>query len=531
MCTISGCINLFTSKSSEKNYDYNFMQNKSIISFLEKVAKKWEARGKDWIWFYSDITGLLKYNPYHSTWKKFNFKSLEIDETDFRYKWKKLNSEKFDCVLVHNRAIPESEVQNNHVQPIETINFVVIHNGIIANDIELFENTSFKKSVLKSQIDTEKFSWALEDEYLKNKWGTLESIFIEVSKRIQWSFAFAIYNKNTKEFLLTTNFQPLSYKIDYNLWYLFFSSLGDYLRITSEDILEEDKTQLFLINQNIVRLPSYTYLYINWNKEITTGDIPRDKLFSYISDSKLSKNEYLSKIMYSNTRWEWQIQSKGIVLASWGLDTAVVAGIMRSDYNCKELIFLHFDYGHKVEWREAKALEDVVKFYWAKLVTIKLDFLKELFKDSPLMTGRVDETGKWMELALDYVPVRNGLFILIAISYAEVNRFNYIWFGGNLSESMAYPDTTAETISKLNDLIPNIIKRNGNIKILDPLRDLLKHEIVKEWIRVNAPMNLTWSCYQDNWTGKHCGKCASCRLRNIWMSRNGLDIEWNKKYN
>jgi len=93
---------------------------------------------------------------------------------------------------------------------------------------------------------------------------------------------------------------------------------------------------------------------------------------------------------------------------------------------------------------------------------------------------------------------------------------------------MAYPDTTAETISKLNDLIPNVVKRNWNIKILDPLRDLLKHEIVKEWIRVWAPMSLTWSCYQDNWTWKHCWKCASCRLREAWMKANGLDLEGNK---
>lgn len=525
MCTISWGINLSTNYGLKEDSQHNLYQNVSVINYLETVARKGEARGKDWIGVYSDITGLLKYNPYHEEKKTFNVESVEIDTVAFWYKWRKLDSEKIDCILVHNRAIPESEVQNDHTQPIETPHFVVIHNWIIANDEELFEQTNLKREVLHSQIDTEKFAWALEAEYSR-RWedSSLENVFKSVSEKIQWSFAFAIYNKETKEFLLTTNFQPLSYKIDYNTNYLYFSSLGDYLKVD----FVWNSTRSFLENQSIVRLPSYSYLYISGMKTIKTWEIPRDELFEYvIPDDGLTEAEHSFKIMYGNAEGGWELQSKGLVLASWGLDTTVVAGIMRSDYNCKELTFLHFDYGHKVEGREAKALEDVVKFYWAKLVTIKLDFLKELFKDSPLMTGKVDETGKWMELALDYVPVRNGLFMLMAISYAEVNEFNYIWFGGNLSESMAYPDTTAETISKLNDLIPNIIKRNWNIKILDPLRDLLKHEIVAEWIRVNAPMNLTWSCYQDSWTWRHCGKCASCRLRNAGMSRNWLDIEGN----
>lgn len=533
MCTISWGINLSTNEMLKKNSEHNFMQNRHVISFLEKVAYRGEARGKDWIWFFSNVTGLLKYSPFHSKKKVFKFENLEIDETSFAYKWKKLNSEKFDCILVHNRAIPESEVQNDHTQPIETTNFVVIHNGIIANDDDLFNETVFKSDVLKSQIDTEKFAWALEDEYLKNKKSTLDKVFLEVSKKVKWSFAFAIYNKNTKEFLLTTNFQPLSYKIDIDLGYLFFSSLWEYLRsgpvwsaLDYNSVKNSSKslsTQYFLNDYNIVKLPSYTYLYIDWDKNIFTWDLERDQLWT----SDYTQEERSFRQGYTDN-WINDIYSKGLVLASWGLDTTVVAWIMKNDYNCKELTFLHFDYGHKVEDREAKALRDVVDFYWAKLVTIKLDFLKELFKDSPLMTWKVDETGKWMELSLDYVPVRNWLFMLMAISYAEVNGFHYIWFWGNLSESMAYPDTTAETISKLNDLIPNVVKRNWNIKILDPLRDLLKHEIVKEWIRVWAPMSLTWSCYQDNWTWKHCWKCASCRLREAWMKANGLDLEGNK---
>ena len=225
---------------------------------------------------------------------------------------------------------------------------------------------------------------------------------------------------------------------------------------------------------------------------------------------------------------EKEKKNRWIVLASWGLDTCVVAWIMKKDYKCKDLLFLHFDYWHKIEKQEQIALKNIVEYYWAKYVSIKLDFLKELFKDSSLLKGNVDESWKGMELALDYVPVRNLLFLSLAVSYAEVNNYNLIGFGWNLSESMAYPDTTSIFIEKYNNLLSNAIWVNKDIKVLDPLKNLLKHEIIREWIRIWAPMNLSWSCYQDKWNWKHCGVCASCRLRKIGMERNWLDIEGNK---
>jgi 7-cyano-7-deazaguanine synthase len=52
----------------------------------------------------------------------------------------------------------------------------------------------------------------------------------------------------------------------------------------------------------------------------------------------------------------------------------------------------------------------------------------------------------------------------------------------------------------------------GNlIKIETPLINLTKAEIIKKGMELNAPLELTWSCYKGK--EKACGKCDSCLLR------------------
>jgi len=477
MCTISGIISIEKKKRS--------LISKSDIRYFEKILRKGESRWKDWIWIYSSSTWLIEFTPFRS--KDSNhfsynlFKKLGCKSWNSRsYLRDKGTFSNLFTLLWHNRAIPESEEQTKKTQPLESEHFILVHNGIISNDKEILWNKHWK-------IDSYSILQLLEN-WLKMSKSTisLEILFSTfVVNDIKWSYWLCLYRKDTRESLIWTNFQPLSYK--FSEWKLFFSSKKEYLE--KSDIVEDSKIQ---------DLNSYSYIHIRqmtWKIQVW----------------KFSKEEI------KENRW--------LVLASWGLDTCVVAWIMKKKYNCKDLIFLHFDYWHKVEDQEQEALENMIKKYWAKYVSIKLDFLKELFKDSPLLTWKIDTSWKWLELNLEYVPVRNLLFLSLATSYAEVQGYNLIWFGWNLSESMSYSDTTSIFIERLNKLLPNAIWTDKNIEIIDPLKDLLKHEIIAEGIKVWAPMNLSWSCYQD-WD-KHCWECASCRLRKIWMKRNWLDILWN----
>jgi 7-cyano-7-deazaguanine synthase len=54
-------------------------------------------------------------------------------------------------------------------------------------------------------------------------------------------------------------------------------------------------------------------------------------------------------------------------------------------------------------------------------------------------------------------------------------------------------------------------KPSTNIKVVAPLLNMSKSEVVKKGIELAAPLQLTWSCYERN--DKACGHCQSCRLR------------------
>ena len=54
-------------------------------------------------------------------------------------------------------------------------------------------------------------------------------------------------------------------------------------------------------------------------------------------------------------------------------------------------------------------------------------------------------------------------------------------------------------------------KPDSSIRIITPIIHLRKSEIVRESLRLGAPIEKTWSCYQSE--DAACGVCDSCALR------------------
>ena len=77
-------------------------------------------------------------------------------------------------------------------------------------------------------------------------------------------------------------------------------------------------------------------------------------------------------------------------------------------------------------------------------------------------------------------------------------------------DSPLYPDCRKEFYDIFNELIKKGTKKK-NIKILTPLIDMKKNEIIKKGLRLGAPLHLTWSCFKNN--SKACGVCKSCTVR------------------
>ncbi|MGC9017410.1 MAG: 7-cyano-7-deazaguanine synthase QueC [Caldimicrobium sp.] len=198
-----------------------------------------------------------------------------------------------------------------------------------------------------------------------------------------------------------------------------------------------------------------------------------------------------------------------VVLLSSGMDSAVCASVAREQYR---LAFLHVQYGQKSAAKELKHFQKLCEFFRPEKVLIaEAPFLKKIggssltVEDLPIPE---DEEGG---IPSTYVPFRNGIFLSIAASWAEVISAKKIFIGVNQVDFSGYPDCRASFIEAFNQAIKEGTKPETQIEIEAPLLNLSKKEIVLLGVKLGTPFELTWSCYKD--TEVACGRCASCKLR------------------
>ncbi|MCK4353383.1 7-cyano-7-deazaguanine synthase QueC [candidate division WOR-3 bacterium] len=193
-----------------------------------------------------------------------------------------------------------------------------------------------------------------------------------------------------------------------------------------------------------------------------------------------------------------------VILVSGGIDSCVTAAIANRDY---ELAFLHINYGQKTEKRELKAFNSLVDFYKVKYKLV-CDF--EHFKKiggSSLIDSKMQASHR----TTTYVPFRNANFLAVAVSWAEVIGAPKIFIGAVEEDAPEYPDCRKEFYERFNEIIETGTNTTTHIEVITPVISMQKYEIVKLGLKLNAPLNLTWSCYENN--SQACGKCDSCIRR------------------
>jgi 7-cyano-7-deazaguanine synthase len=201
-----------------------------------------------------------------------------------------------------------------------------------------------------------------------------------------------------------------------------------------------------------------------------------------------------------------------IVLVSGGMDSCVTSAIAKNEN--EELAFLHISYGQRTEARESKAFNDIADFYKVKnRLDISIEHLAKIggssLTDKQMKVSRANLESK--EIPTSYVPFRNANMLAIAVSWAEVIVANRIYIGAVAEDSSGYPDCRPEFYEAFEKVIEAGTKPETEVKIITPIIDLSKAEIVKKGLKLNAPIHLSWSCYQNNDVA--CGVCDSCALR------------------
>ena len=219
---------------------------------------------------------------------------------------------------------------------------------------------------------------------------------------------------------------------------------------------------------------------------------------------------------------------KALVLFSGGLDSTTCLALAIEKYGADEVLALSVSYGQK-HTKEIEAACAVAKHYGVKLQTLDL---AEIFADSDcsLLKGSTQEVPKesYAEQLAEtdgkpvstYVPFRNGLFLSSAASIALSHGCEVIYYGAHADDAAgnAYPDCSQEFNDAINTAI--YLGSGKQLRVEAPFVGKTKADVVAEGLRLHAPYELTWSCYEGG--EKPCGLCGTCRDRAAAFAANGV---------
>jgi 7-cyano-7-deazaguanine synthase len=194
------------------------------------------------------------------------------------------------------------------------------------------------------------------------------------------------------------------------------------------------------------------------------------------------------------------------------MDSCVTAAIAKKEN--EEIAFLHCSYGQITQERERKAFNDIADFYNVeKRLEVLIGHLAQI-GGSSLTDERIEVSEANLdakEIPTSYVPFRNANILAIAVSWAEVLGANFIYIGAVAEDSSGYPDCRPEFFEAFEKAVDAGTRAETKIEIKTPIIHLSKAEIVKKGIALEAPLDLSWSCYRS--ADVACGTCDSCALR------------------
>ncbi len=209
---------------------------------------------------------------------------------------------------------------------------------------------------------------------------------------------------------------------------------------------------------------------------------------------------------------------KALILLSGGLDsTVVLAMAIQRNLTCYAL---SFDYGqrHKTELKAAQA---IAQYYHVphRLTSIVCSAFIHSSLVSPLPIPKYDsfEEVSQTTSTSTYVPARNTLFLAYALGHAEILEADEIHCGPNVHDYNCYPDCREEYFSAFQ-AVANLATKQGmdgkGPRLCTPLIHMTKKEIVRKGKELNAPLDITHSCYDPSPRGKACDNCLACFWRN-----------------
>lgn len=203
-----------------------------------------------------------------------------------------------------------------------------------------------------------------------------------------------------------------------------------------------------------------------------------------------------------------------VVLLSGGLDSATALAIAREQgLRCHAL---SVDYGqrHRAELAAAARVAEALGAHEHRTLRIDLGGIGgSALTDANIAVPESPQIG----IPVTYVPARNTVMLSFALGWAEVLEAPKIFIGVNAVDYSGYPDCRPVFVAAF-ERVANLATKAGvegtvAFKVVAPLIDLTKAQIIQRGVALGVDYSLTVSCYQAGDDGRACGSCDACRLR------------------
>jgi 7-cyano-7-deazaguanine synthase len=196
---------------------------------------------------------------------------------------------------------------------------------------------------------------------------------------------------------------------------------------------------------------------------------------------------------------------KCVIVLSGGPDSVTAAYWARE--KGYEVYALTFNYGQKaqIEIEHAAEIAETLKIPHK---VIDLSNLSGIYEGvTSLVDGNMEVSGEFTDPII--VPFRNGVFLSVAVAYADSVDADLILYGAHAGDEQNYPDCRREFYEAFQKAARLGTEREITIK--SPLSHLRKSGVLREAVSLGVPLEKTWSCYLPG--PNHCGRCESCNNR------------------
>jgi len=225
--------------------------------------------------------------------------------------------------------------------------------------------------------------------------------------------------------------------------------------------------------------------------------------------------------------------SYGVSLLSGGLDSTTVTALAKSKTDHLTALTFHYGQSHS---KEVDCAAEVARSLGVTQELLDISFLGKVAWYSALtnpeqfpMPEDREASRMGNSIPITYVPLRNTIFLSLAAASLESQVLYaieiehvlpediqaYIYMAPNAIDYSGYPDCRPEFFQKMGESLGYGSKLwteyHVPLQIEIPIIEMSKTDIVRLAMALEAPLELTWSCYQGGEIP--CGRCDSCILR------------------